>query len=197
MDTEINQNIIFAHIAGLTVQSKDDLYKIFKKSLLVDHINIIDVDTITNKIIEDNNFKKYLEIGVRRPEDCFDRIKVEVKHSVDPGFENESNDVTYPYTSDDFFNRLEWGKLDLDVNHSWDVIFIDGLHISYQVERDVLNSLLHLSENGFILLHDCNPFLYEYNYERVIEDYWGQGWNGTVWKVIYKLLCFRINFRKD
>jgi hypothetical protein len=33
--------------------------------------------------------------------------------------------------------------------------------------------------------------LYEYNYERVIEDYWGQGWNGTVWKVIYKLLCTR------
>jgi hypothetical protein len=146
---------------------------------------------IINKIIKDNNFKKYLEIGVRNPEDCFDRIEAEIKHSVDPGFENDLNNVSYPFTSDDFFEGLKYGKLNLEPSYSWDVIFIDGLHLSYQVERDVLNSLLHLSENGFILLHDCNPFLYEYNRERVTEDFWGQAWNGTVWKVIYKFLCFR------
>ena len=57
MDTEINQNIIFAHIAGLTVKSKEDLYIIFKKSFLKNHIDIIDVDNITNKIIEDKNME--------------------------------------------------------------------------------------------------------------------------------------------
>lgn len=146
---------------------------------------------IINKIIQSKNFDKYLEIGVRNPDDCFNKILCHIKHSVDPGFENEENNVDFKFTSDDFFNRLESGLLDLDNNFKWDVVFIDGLHISNQVERDVQNSLNHLSENGFILLHDCNPFLYEYNHERLIEDYWGQGWNGTVWKVIYKLLCIR------
>jgi hypothetical protein len=145
---------------------------------------------IINKLITDNNFEKYLEIGVRRPEDCFDKINIKTKHSVDPGLEEELNNVDYPYTSDDFFIRLNNGYLDLDSDYKWNVVFIDGLHISHQVEKDIFNSLNHLSNNGFILLHDCNPFLYEYNHERVIEDYWGQGWNGTVWKVIYKLLCF-------
>lgn len=144
---------------------------------------------IINEIIKTKNFNRYLEIGVRNPDDCFNNVNCEIKHSVDPGYENEENNVDYKFTSDDFFSRLESGLIDLDVNYKWDVIFIDGLHVSNQVERDVFNSLNHLSENGFILLHDCNPFLYEYNYERLIEDYWGQGWNGTVWKVIYKLLC--------
>lgn len=146
---------------------------------------------IINEIIKTKCFGKYLEIGVRNPDDCYNKVNCDLKHSVDPGYENESNNVDFKFTSDDFFNRLECGLLELENNYKWDVIFIDGLHISNQVERDVLNSLNHLSEGGFILLHDCNPFLYEYNYERVIEDYWGQGWNGTVWKVIYKLLCTR------
>lgn len=146
---------------------------------------------IINEIIKTKGFGKYLEIGVRNPDDCYNKVNCDLKHSVDPGYENESNNVDFKFTSDDFFNRLECGLLELENNYKWDVIFIDGLHISNQVERDVLNSLNHLSEGGFILLHDCNPFLYEYNYERVIEDYWGQGWNGTVWKVIYKLLCTR------
>ena len=146
---------------------------------------------IINDIIKTKGFSKYLEIGVRNPDDCYNKINCNTKHSVDPGYENEKNNVDFKFTSDDFFNRLECGLLELENNYKWDVIFIDGLHISNQVEKDVLNSLNHLSEDGFILLHDCNPFLYEYNYERVIEDYWGQGWNGTVWKVIYNLRATR------
>jgi len=146
---------------------------------------------IINEIIREKNFTKYIEIGLRDPGDCFDIIQCEEKHSVDPGYEVETNHATYKFTSDDFFLNLENKILDLPTDYKWDVIFIDGLHISYQVERDVLNSLNHLTEGGYIVLHDCNPFLYEYDYRRVIEDYWGQCWNGTVWKTIYKLLCTR------
>lgn len=55
MDTEINQNIIIGHIAGLTEQSKNELYKLINKSELSKHVEIIDVDIITTKIIDDNN----------------------------------------------------------------------------------------------------------------------------------------------
>lgn len=146
---------------------------------------------IINKIIKTKSFTKYLEIGVRNPNDCYNSIHCENKDGVDPGFENPDNPVKYPYTSDDFFVRLENGLLDKSPDFKWDLIFVDGLHLSYQVERDVLNSLNHLSEDGVIVLHDCDPFMYEDNYTRVIEDYWGHAWNGTVWKTIYKLKATR------
>jgi len=57
MDTEINQNIIIGHIAGLTEYSKIELNKIISKSEIFKHIEIIDTDIITTKIIEDNNME--------------------------------------------------------------------------------------------------------------------------------------------
>ena len=57
MNTEINQNNIIGHIAGLTDTIKDELYNSLKKSYLNKLIEIIDVDTITTKIIEDNNME--------------------------------------------------------------------------------------------------------------------------------------------
>jgi hypothetical protein len=146
---------------------------------------------IINQIIQTKSFTKYLEIGVYFPENCFNSIICEYKDSVDPGYENPENPVDYPFTSDDFFSRLESGLLDKSPDYKWDIVFIDGLHLSYQVERDVLNSLNHLSEDGIIVLHDCDPFTGGYDYTRVIEDYWGQAWNGTVWKTIYKLKATR------
>lgn len=154
---------------------------------------IINRIQVINTIISKYNFYNYLEIGVRFPEDCFNYINAINKRSVDPGYENPINPATYPFTSDDFFAKLENGYLDLSSDFKWDVIFVDGLHLSYQVEKDILNSLNHLSERGVIVLHDCNPFMYEDNYTRLIEDFWGQGqpWNGTVWKTIYKLKTSR------
>ena len=146
---------------------------------------------IINKIIETKSLSKYLEIGVYWPQYCFDSINCLEKDSVDPGFENPDNPVKYPYTSDDFFAILENRLLDKSPDFKWDLIFVDGLHLSYQVEKDVLNSLNHLSEDGVIVLHDCDPFMWEDNYTRLIEDYWGQKWNGTVWKTIYKLKATR------
>lgn len=135
--------------------------------------------------------KNYLEIGVRNPWECFDHIVCENKDSVDPGIENSENNVKYKYTSDEFFRMLEAGELDKEKNFKWDLIFIDGLHTSYQVERDIKNSLNHLSENGTIVLHDCNPPT-EYHARADYYDYSttaGGLWNGTVWKAIYKLRC--------
>ena len=57
MDTEINQNNIIAHIAGLTEHNKADFYNVLKKSQLFKTTEIIDVDIITTKIVEDNNME--------------------------------------------------------------------------------------------------------------------------------------------
>jgi hypothetical protein len=146
---------------------------------------------IINELIKKYNYKTYLEIGVRNPDECFNLINCKTKHSVDPGYENSENQVDYPYTSDTFFKLLENKGLNLLTTYKWDVIFIDGLHISNQVEKDILNSLNHLSENGVIVLHDCNPLNLWMAREDFIIDGIAHGWNGTVWKSIYKLRATR------
>lgn len=134
---------------------------------------------LINKLIQDNSFTSYLEIGVCHPELCFNKINCKHKDSVDPGYENPNNPVKFKMTSDEFFNSLK-------SNHpKYDVIFIDGLHISWQVKNDIENSLKYLNDGGYIILHDCNPpslFHARENYEIDGNLY---EWNGTVWKVLY------------
>ena len=60
-----------------------------------------------------------------------------------------------------------------------------------QVDKDIENSLKHLTDDGIIVLHDCNPIT-EF---RQREEYEINGefpsWNGTVWKSWVKLRCDR------
>jgi len=58
MDTEINQNTIIGHVAGLTEHTKNDFFTFISKSQLINMIEIVDVDQITTKIIEDVNMEK-------------------------------------------------------------------------------------------------------------------------------------------
>lgn len=134
-----------------------------------------------------NRDTTYLEIGVRDPDDNFNLIEAHQKFSVDPGIEFKSNPVDFPYTSDDFFEKLTTGEI-LDSSLKFDVIFIDGLHLASQVDRDIQNSLNWLKEDGFIVLHDCNPptewharECYEYRNTPAVGF-----WNGTTWKAFLK-----------
>jgi gliding motility-associated-like protein len=91
-----------------------------------------------------------------------------------------------------------WGGIVYKTDYpdfKWDVIFIDGLHISTQVMRDILNSLNHLSWNGYILLHDCNPPTIQLAREDYYIDGKQQEWNGTVWKAIYWLRANRADLK--
>lgn len=143
---------------------------------------------IINYILDKLNRKSvYLEIGVRNPDDNFHKIKSEEKYSVDPGFENPENNVDFKVTSDEFFQKLDAGEY-LNKNIKFDVIFIDGLHLAEQVDRDINNSLRYLKEDGFIIMHDCNPpteFHATENYYYRLSP--SQGfWNGTTWKAFFK-----------
>lgn len=126
---------------------------------------------IINHLIKKNNYKRYLEIGVRDPESNLNLIDVEHKDGVDP-----AGRCNYPITSDDFFEQL-------DENVKYDIIFIDGLHLDYQVEKDITNSLKHLSDGGTIVMHDCSPIKEEHQVEEYVL---GTTWNGTTWKAYVK-----------
>lgn len=132
---------------------------------------------IINSIIKKNHIETYLEIGVAENVNFRGVRSVLVKHSVDP-----NGKAKYNITSDEFFEQLG-DKV------KYQLIFIDGDHHEDQVDRDIQNSLDHLSRDGFIVLHDCNPPTE--GHQSVPQQQ--QTWNGTVWKSIVKL---RFN-RKD
>jgi hypothetical protein len=146
----------------------------------LDNPNIIRYDSIPfkrysaiNYLIDKYNLVNYLEIGIFHGENIRE-VKASHKDGVDPGAEGVVvPEVNYPMTSDGFFELIK-GHDDI----KYDIIFIDGLHHSDQVAKDIANSLNHLVENGFIVMHDCNPISYEA--QKVPRE--TVAWNGDTWK---------------
>ena len=120
---------------------------------------------IINKLINSKKFKSYLEIGCQSDVN-FSKIKIENKVGVDP-----QSGGTLRMTSDKFFSQNK---------DTFDLIFIDGLHIHEQVLKDIDNSLNVLNENGVILLHDCLPA--KIWHQTIPQTH--SSWNGDVWKSI-------------
>ena len=138
---------------------------------------------LINYLIDKHNLKNYLEIGVRNANSNFNKIKIDNKIAVDPKpLMNQDN--IFIGTSDEYFNQL-------NCNIKYDIIFIDGLHLEYQVDKDVLNSLKHLTKNGFILLHDCNPPSEFHQRDKYEVNGKYPPWNGTTWRSLAKLRMSR------
>lgn len=128
---------------------------------------------IINKFIEKFDFKDYLEIGVFKGE-CIREIKCDNKDGVDPGVEKVLiEEVNYPMDSNQFFKQNQ---------KKYDIVFIDGLHHSEQVDLDIVNSLKWTNENGIIVLHDCNPPTPNHAAVPQIQE----TWNGDVYKSVLK-----------
>jgi hypothetical protein len=143
---------------------------------------------LIQSLINKRGYKRYLEIGAGSGI-IFKIIDVEHKDGVDPGIDDQfiSNDeaqrgvdyshLNYPMTSDEFFE-----------NHApnlekYDIIFIDGLHESHQVDKDIDNALKFLNEGGCIILHDCNPLD---EIAQIVPRIRQTSWNGDVWKSIVR-----------
>jgi hypothetical protein len=125
----------------------------------------MDRTKLINSIIKDNGFTSYLEIGLGNGAN-FKAIECQNKKGVDPNVNT---------TSDEFFQ---------DNDGSYDLIFIDGLHHSDQVERDIINSWNCLNKGGMILIHDINP----HNEAMTIVPRQQTVWTGDVFKAWYGLI---------
>ena len=102
---------------------------------------------IINFLIQRIGATRYLEIGVEDG-DSINAVKCQKKHGVDPA----SRNATHKLESDEFFEMLA-------PHVKYDIVFVDGLHVADQAERDIVNAINHLSLGGFIIVHDCNPKL--------------------------------------
>jgi hypothetical protein len=126
---------------------------------------------IINGLIEKNEYRRYLEIGVEGG-DAVRSVRCALKHGVDPA----SSNATFQLPSDDFFGLLR-------ADFMYDCIFVDGMHEEEQVMRDIDNSLAHLNPGGTIVVHDLNPptAWHQRDYE-VAKLNGCRQWNGTVWR---------------
>lgn len=130
-----------------------------------------------NRVQLINSFspKRYLEIGIYQGW-CLININAPLKTGVDP---DRSTMASHHMTSDEFFEKVA-----PTLGYKYDVVFIDGLHHSDQVNKDIANAIQYTEDNGIIILHDCNP--QSEMRQRVPPDFdiWKHGWNGDVWKSI-------------
>ncbi|NQZ75642.1 MAG: class I SAM-dependent methyltransferase [Ekhidna sp.] len=173
---------LFIDVAKIILEKKDADHAKGLQLNLAEEEKVSSRTEIINFLLQGRSDANYLEIGVRNPEDNFNYIVAANKYSVDPGVEFEENPVDFQMTSDEFFQQLAEGKILKDT--LFDVLFIDGLHLAEQVDRDINNALQYIKEDGFIVLHDCNPpsewhARETYNYKLTP----AKGcWNGTTWK---------------
>ncbi len=121
---------------------------------------------IINHLIKKHNYKTYLEIGTQFG-DCFSQIDIDFKECVDP--EKRYDELTHEMTSDNYFNQN---------TKTFDIVFVDGLHVEEQCTKDILNALKCLNQGGTIVVHDCLPHC---------EEFIQVCWNGTVFRSIIDL----------
>ena len=91
---------------------------------------------VINRFAKKHGYTRYLEIGLSTGKN-FTRVDCAEKESVDPAIDRyEHANPTYRMTSDEFFATVaDAGK------KTYDIIFIDGLHESAQVDRDIAGAL--------------------------------------------------------
>lgn len=153
---------------------------------------------LIQSLINKHHFQTYLEIGVRDG-NVFFSIECKKKVAVDPAFAFQTKQrikrMLYSFfgsrffdlTSDEFFERhadriFKQQKLDM--------VLVDGMHEMRFALNDILHSLEYLSDDGFIIVHDCNP-LSEHaacSFEEWKARNFAGVWNGDVWKSITYLL---------
>lgn len=125
-----------------------------------------------NDLIESKGYISYLEIGLGDGKN-FRNVKCDYKVGIDPN-------LPFDWDTD---NEMSIGKMSSDeyfdlYDSKFDLIFIDGLHHSDQVERDIVNAWKRLYKDGIILIHDILP----HNEAMTIVPRQQRIWTGDVFK---------------
>ena len=159
--------------------------------------------TIIRLLMTKKKLKNYLEIGVFNGH-IFFRIRSSFKIAVDPEFRFDAlrkagKIILNPYNlynryyrkpSDDFF-REDAPSL-LSKKHI-DISLIDGMHEYGYALRDIENTVKYLSDDGVIIVHDCNPLTPESacSFKQWEARGFTGTWNGDVWKAILHIRSLR------
>ena len=159
-------------------------------------------DEVVNHVLSLFTEPTYLEVGVNAGETFF-KVNAEKKVAVDPHFVFDLNVARqdkrsdfFEITSDEYFFRNSGQK--------FDVIYLDGLHTSDQIVRDLLNAIVLLKEKGVIVIDDVLPNSYHASLpdiyaatfvrEKLYPTSTDHSWMGDVYKVAYFIQSFLQQF---
>jgi hypothetical protein len=146
-------------------------------------------------LIHQKGLRNYLEIGVENGH-LFFRLKSPCKVAVDPKFifdtaRRVGKTILNPYNlTNQYFEKTSDAFFEQDAERVFtskklQLALVDGMHEYQFALRDVENTLRYLSEEGVVIMHDCNP-----QSEQAagrFED-WREGvWNGDVWRTVIHL----------
>jgi hypothetical protein len=158
---------------------------------------------VIQTLMKKKDLNNYLEIGVFNGH-IFFRIKSTFKIAVDPEFRFDSSrkvgkTLVNPYnlynqyfdkTSDAFFAE---DAPDVFNGKQVEISLIDGMHEYAYALRDIENTVKYLSNDGVVIVHDCNPK--DKEAEVNFAEYERRGftgiWNGDVWKAILHIRSIR------
>lgn len=144
---------------------------------------------LINWLIKRFAYKTYLEIGTQKGV-CLAAVQCKEKIGVDPNpLCGVDSTQIFAVTSDEFFNPSPspekrndtaiYDRLTRIKDEKFDIVFVDGLHLAEQAERDIINSFERLNPGGCVLVHDCAP---RNEQEQVRERGNLKAWTGDVWR---------------
>lgn len=127
---------------------------------------------IINRLIAKYGYTSYLEIGVHDRSLNTSKVNCDDITGVDPDPRAKADFVM---SSDEFFAGN---------TRRFDIVFVDGLHHSEQVYRDIVNALRVLNDGGTIVCHDLNPADESEQLRTSVSD---GPWTGDCWKAWVQL----------
>lgn len=130
---------------------------------------------VLNFLADARRCRSYLEIGIRNPEDNYNRIRCAEKTGVDPRPLSPTMGVV-TMTSDEFFQRN---------TRRYDLVFVDGDHHVRAAWKDIRNSLAVLNPRGIVVIHDALPPAETFTRlaDRKSNN---NAWTGGVWQAILR-----------
>ena len=147
-----------------------------------------------NHLAQKMQARRYLEIGVNLG-DTFLAVEIADRTAVDPAFRfdwqahQNADTAFHPVPSDAYF---------LDCDKTFDVVFLDGLHVFAQTFRDLCNALMVTHERSLILIDDTLPddIYSSWPHPRESRAFRraaggrGGSWHGDVFKMVYAIHDF-------
>lgn len=132
---------------------------------------------VLNRLAAHLRARTYLEIGVQTGI-VFRGVNVPMRVGVDP---DPTSAATRHMTSDAFFAMRDehLSTAGAPALGTFDLIFIDGLHLAEQVAKDAANALRCLTPGGVAVFHDCDPPT-EISQRRTMDDV--SCWCGDTWR---------------
>ena len=122
----------------------------------------------------------YLEIGVFGVARNYAHVAAGNKLACDPAIDTRAADGVLPWESARLWRLLAATRA------TFDVIFVDGDHRYQTVHDDAAQAIRHLSDGGWLVMHDCLPE----NASQASDDREGNGpWCGGAYRVWQELLA--------